>query len=182
MFALNLKRTDCLIFWISTKFRSISRECLMKFGDKLGQEVWEVINTVFDALPLAAVIDEQVKLGICFSKIFEGNFFKDSLFTRWNSESERLSRRFHTVGQSSQCSNGRSWKRVVFSLGDHVERSVFFRKQHVELSFTQHEQRIFQQHETKHRKVFHKRSSRSISRTKSIYSRHSSSRSSTSWL
>ena len=37
-----------------------SRECLGKFGDVLGKEVWEAINSVFDVLPLAAVIDDQV--------------------------------------------------------------------------------------------------------------------------
>lgn len=37
-----------------------SRECLGKFGDALGKEVWEAINSVFDVLPLAAVIDDQV--------------------------------------------------------------------------------------------------------------------------
>lgn len=39
------------------------RECLGKFGDALGREVWEAINSVFDVLPLAAVIDDQVSLG-----------------------------------------------------------------------------------------------------------------------
>jgi hypothetical protein len=41
----------------------MNRECLGKFGDKLGKDVWEAINSVFDVLPLAAIIDEQVS---CF--------------------------------------------------------------------------------------------------------------------
>ena len=40
--------------------QSISRECIGKFGDTLGKEVWDAINSVFDVLPLAAVIDDKV--------------------------------------------------------------------------------------------------------------------------
>ena len=41
---------DCFFF----------RECLSKFGDTLGKEVWDAIKSVFDVLPLAAVIDDKV--------------------------------------------------------------------------------------------------------------------------
>jgi len=36
------------------------RECLTKFGEKLGREVWNAVNEVFDVMPLAAVIDKKV--------------------------------------------------------------------------------------------------------------------------
>ncbi|CAF0842718.1 unnamed protein product [Didymodactylos carnosus] len=39
---------------------SFYRECMTKFGDSLGKEVWEAINTVFDVLPLSAVIDDKI--------------------------------------------------------------------------------------------------------------------------
>ncbi|CAF0754187.1 unnamed protein product [Rotaria sordida] len=39
---------------------SFLKECLGKFGDILGKEVWDAINSVFDTLPLAAVIDDKI--------------------------------------------------------------------------------------------------------------------------
>lgn len=34
---------------------------MSKFGDTLGKEVWDAINSVFDVLPLAAIIDDKVR-------------------------------------------------------------------------------------------------------------------------
>ena len=56
----NLLHTKCKLvsfFFIIYLFFS---ECHEKFGPELGEEVWEATNTVFDAMPIAAVIDEKV--------------------------------------------------------------------------------------------------------------------------
>jgi hypothetical protein len=39
---------------------TFQKECLHKYGDKLGQKVWELINAVFDKLPLSVIIDESI--------------------------------------------------------------------------------------------------------------------------
>ena len=41
-------------------------ECMQKFGAELGEEVWEAVNAIFDVLPLAAIVDNKVKLWSLF--------------------------------------------------------------------------------------------------------------------
>ena len=36
-------------------------ECIEKFGDMVGQQIWESINDCFDVMPVAAVVDEKVQ-------------------------------------------------------------------------------------------------------------------------
>jgi len=40
--------------------RSFIAQCKNRFGDSIGEEVWEELNCVFDRLPLAAVIDRDI--------------------------------------------------------------------------------------------------------------------------
>jgi len=39
---------------------SFERECVTKFGDLLGQQVWDAVNMCFDSMPVAALIDEKI--------------------------------------------------------------------------------------------------------------------------
>ncbi|CAN7985442.1 unnamed protein product [Ixodes hexagonus] len=53
---VTLKRGVLLFFLV---FFSRS-ECVNKFGDRVGVEVWEQINACFDVMPIAAVVDSKV--------------------------------------------------------------------------------------------------------------------------
>ncbi len=57
---LFLSKSLLIVLVILIKKMFIHRECLGKFGDILGKEVWDAINSVFDVLPFAAVIDDKV--------------------------------------------------------------------------------------------------------------------------
>ncbi|XP_046355984.1 serine/threonine-protein phosphatase with EF-hands pef-1-like isoform X1 [Haliotis rufescens] len=35
-------------------------ECLSKFGDSVGQQIWDAVNECFDCMPIAATIDDKV--------------------------------------------------------------------------------------------------------------------------
>lgn len=36
------------------------RECIRKFGERLGANVWNAVNEVFDCMPVAAIVDKKV--------------------------------------------------------------------------------------------------------------------------
>ena len=40
--------------------RSFIYQCRERFGDELGYKVWELTNSTFDRMPLAAVIDQDI--------------------------------------------------------------------------------------------------------------------------
>lgn len=35
-------------------------ECLEKFNDEIGAQVWEAVNECFDVMPIAATVDDRV--------------------------------------------------------------------------------------------------------------------------
>uniref|UniRef100_A0A6P7HAR5 Serine/threonine-protein phosphatase PP2A-1 catalytic subunit-like isoform X1 n=1 Tax=Diabrotica virgifera virgifera TaxID=50390 RepID=A0A6P7HAR5_DIAVI len=53
------------------KMFTFYKECCLKFGEKLGNEVWIASNNAFDTMPIAATIDGKVRyvtLNRCYHK------------------------------------------------------------------------------------------------------------------
>ena len=50
-----------LLFSASLSNYCIFSECISKFGPAIGEEVWEMTNKVFDAMPIAAIIDKKAR-------------------------------------------------------------------------------------------------------------------------
>ena len=48
---------DVTDFQIKNNFQ---KECTQKYGQKIGLKVWQLINGVFDVLPIAAIINESI--------------------------------------------------------------------------------------------------------------------------
>lgn len=46
--------------FFSTTTTKKNSECKTKFGEELGEEIWEEVNMAFDAMPLAAVVDNKI--------------------------------------------------------------------------------------------------------------------------
>ena len=38
----------------------IFRECLEKFGDSIGTQIWDAVNECFDVMSIAATVDDKV--------------------------------------------------------------------------------------------------------------------------
>lgn len=36
------------------------KECVNKYGARIGPQIWEVINKVFDRMPVCAIVDENI--------------------------------------------------------------------------------------------------------------------------
>lgn len=39
---------------------SFRKECLSKYGDRIGKDLWDMLNLLFDRLPIASVIDDSI--------------------------------------------------------------------------------------------------------------------------
>ena len=52
--------------WALHFFLSHGSECIQKFGPDLGEEDWAAVNSVFDVLPIAAIVDDKVTVTVNF--------------------------------------------------------------------------------------------------------------------
>lgn len=57
---LLFKRVNNFLILIQESKICSCRECINKFGDRSGLDVWEAVNRVFDCMPLAGTIDGKV--------------------------------------------------------------------------------------------------------------------------
>ena len=39
---------------------TFQNECISKYGDKHGVKIWELMNSIFDKMPISAIIDESI--------------------------------------------------------------------------------------------------------------------------
>lgn len=77
MIIMNMKSNFCVLFsLIIIIYRSvypwyIFRECCLKLGDKLGNEVWNAVNNAFDTMPIAATVDGKVNIySVKFKEVY----------------------------------------------------------------------------------------------------------------
>lgn len=66
-------------------------ECIEKFGDMVGKQIWEAINDCFDAMPVAAIVDDKASFDLS-SRIYCPLKFLHVDFLRARRYSETLLR------------------------------------------------------------------------------------------
>ena len=52
-------------------FGIFNRECVTKFGDNIGMQIWEAVNECFDCMPIAATVDDKVSFIIFQLLVFK---------------------------------------------------------------------------------------------------------------
>lgn len=48
------------------------RECCLKLGEKLGNDLWNAVNNAFDTMPIAATVDGKVSS--CLGVFTDNNY------------------------------------------------------------------------------------------------------------